>query len=32
MAAAILAIVPVVIVYAFLQDKIIEGVARTGIK
>lgn len=32
MAAAILAIVPVVIVYAFLQEKIIEGVARTGIK
>ncbi|MCF7932777.1 MAG: carbohydrate ABC transporter permease [Acholeplasmataceae bacterium] len=32
MAAAILAIVPVVIVYAVLQDKIIEGVARTGIK
>jgi multiple sugar transport system permease protein len=32
MAAAILAIVPVVVVYAFLQDKIIEGVARTGIK
>jgi multiple sugar transport system permease protein len=32
MAAAILAIVPVVIVYAILQDKIIEGVARTGIK
>lgn len=32
MAAAILAIVPVVIVYALLQDKIIEGVARTGIK
>jgi multiple sugar transport system permease protein len=32
MAAAILSIVPVVIVYAVLQDKIIEGVARTGIK
>ncbi|MBE0701237.1 MAG: carbohydrate ABC transporter permease [Acholeplasmataceae bacterium] len=32
MAAAILAIIPVVIVYAFLQEKIIEGVARTGIK
>ena len=32
MAAAILAIIPVVIVYAVLQDKIIEGVARTGIK
>lgn len=32
MAAAITAIVPVVIVYAFMQDHIIEGVARTGIK
>lgn len=32
MAAAILSIVPVVIIYAILQDKIIEGVARTGIK
>jgi multiple sugar transport system permease protein len=32
MAAAILAIVPVVIVYALLQDRIIEGVSRTGIK
>lgn len=32
MAAAILAIIPVVIVYALLQDRIIEGVSRTGIK
>jgi ABC-type glycerol-3-phosphate transport system permease component len=32
MAAAILSIIPVVIVYAFTQDKIIEGVSRTGIK
>lgn len=32
MAAAILSIIPVIIVYAFTQDKIIEGVARTGIK
>jgi multiple sugar transport system permease protein len=32
MAAAILAIVPVVIVYALMQDRIIEGVSRTGIK
>jgi multiple sugar transport system permease protein len=32
MAAAILSIIPVVIVYSFTQDKIIEGVARTGIK
>ena len=32
MAAAILSIIPVLIVYAFIQDKIIEGVARTGIK
>ncbi len=32
MAAAILSIIPVVIVYAFTQDKIIEGVSRAGIK
>jgi multiple sugar transport system permease protein len=32
MAAAILSIIPVVIVYAILQDRIIEGVSRTGIK
>jgi len=32
MAAAILAIIPVVIVYALMQDRIIEGVSRTGIK
>jgi len=32
MAAAILSIIPVVIIYAILQDKIIEGVSRTGIK
>ncbi|MBN2504374.1 MAG: carbohydrate ABC transporter permease [Bacilli bacterium] len=32
MAAAILSIIPVIIVYAFTQDKIIEGVSRTGIK
>ena len=32
MAAAILSIVPVVIVYALTQEKIIEGVSRTGIK
>jgi multiple sugar transport system permease protein len=32
MAAALLAIIPVIVVYALLQDKIIEGVARTGIK
>ena len=32
MAAAILSIVPVVIVYMFTQDKIIEGVSRAGIK
>lgn len=32
MAAAILSIIPVVIIYAFTQDKIIEGVSRTGIK
>jgi multiple sugar transport system permease protein len=32
MAAAILSIIPVVIVYAFTQNKIIEGVSRTGIK
>lgn len=32
MAAAITSIIPVVIVYCFTQDKIIEGVSRTGIK
>lgn len=32
MAAAIISIIPVIIVYAFTQDKIIEGVSRTGIK
>ncbi len=32
MAAAILSIVPVLIVYMFVQDKIIEGISRTGIK
>ncbi len=32
MAAAILSIIPVVIIYAITQDKIIEGVSRTGIK
>jgi len=32
MAAAVLSIIPVMIIYAVLQDKIIEGVARTGIK
>lgn len=32
MAAAILSSVPVMIVYAFTQNKIIEGVSRTGIK
>ncbi len=32
MAAAILSIIPVVIVYAFTQDMIIEGVSRAGIK
>ena len=32
MAASITSIIPVVIVYCFTQDKIIEGVSRTGIK
>ncbi|HZJ89354.1 MAG TPA: carbohydrate ABC transporter permease [Bacilli bacterium] len=32
MAAAIISIIPVLIVYMFVQDKIIEGVSRTGIK
>lgn len=32
LAAAITSIIPVVIVYCFTQDKIIEGVSRTGIK
>lgn len=32
MAAAVTSIIPVVIVYCFTQDKIIEGVSRTGIK
>ncbi|HOJ45231.1 MAG TPA: carbohydrate ABC transporter permease [Bacilli bacterium] len=32
MAAAVLSIVPVLIVYMFVQDKIIEGISRTGIK
>jgi len=32
LAAAILSIIPVIIVYAFTQEKIIEGVSRTGIK
>lgn len=32
MAAAIISIVPVIIVYIFTQEKIIEGIARTGIK
>lgn len=32
MAAAIISIIPVIIVYCFVQDKIIEGVSRTGIK
>lgn len=32
MAAAVLSIAPVIVIYAFLQDKIIEGVARTGLK
>lgn len=32
MAAAVISIVPVMIVYLFVQDKIIEGVSQTGIK
>lgn len=32
MAAAILSVIPVVVVYMFLQKYIIEGVSRTGIK
>ena len=32
MAGAVTSIIPVVIVYCFTQDKIIEGVSRTGIK
>lgn len=32
MAAAVLSIIPVVIVYVFVQKYIIEGVSRTGIK
>ncbi len=32
MAAAIISIIPVLIVYMFVQDKIIEGVSHTGIK
>lgn len=32
MAAAVTSIIPVIIVYCFTQDKIIEGVSRTGIK
>lgn len=32
MAAAIISIIPVLIIYMFVQDKIIEGVSHTGIK
>lgn len=32
MAAAIISIIPVIIVYMFVQDKIIEGVSHTGLK
>lgn len=32
MAAAVISIIPVLIVYLFVQNKIIEGVSRTGIK
>ena len=32
MAAAIVSIIPVLIVYMFVQDKIIEGVSHTGFK
>lgn len=32
MAGSVMSIIPVVIVYCFTQDKIIEGVSRTGIK
>jgi len=32
MAAAVISIVPVLIVYMLVQDKIIEGISHTGIK